>query len=535
MTVKEFSFDIEARNRMLAGIDLLAKAVGVTLGPRGRNVVIQSGSATPHITKDGDTVARTFEIEDRFENMGAQMVKEVASRTNSEAGDGTSTATVLAQAIAHEGVKLVAGGANPMDVKRGIDRAAAATTTALQEGARPVTGHDDIARVGTVSANGEAEIGTQIADAMERVGRDCVITVQENPGLFTETDVVEGLRFDSGYLSPHFVTDPERSTVSFEEAQILFYDGKLSSVQPLLPMLEAVNQSGCPLLIVADEVEGDVLSTLVVNNLRGGLKVAAVKAPGFGDRRRAMLEDIAVVTGGRVVSRDLGMKLETAGPEVLGHAAHVEITRESTTLVGGAGDADRIEERISRLRREVDDAAPGHERDALRERLAKLAGGVAVLRVGGTSEADLRERRDRVEDALNATRAAVEEGVTVGGGVALVRAGRMLDDLTGNNADENAGVKVVLKALNAPLVLIADNAGFDGTFVIGKVREAATDTFGFDAARGDYGDLMERGIIDPVKVVRIALENACSVAAAMITAQVAIADAAPEGEVDETA
>ncbi len=535
MTAKEFSFDIEARNRMLAGVDQLARAVGVTLGPRGRNVVLENGSTTPHITKDGDTVARTFELEDRFENMGAQMVKEVASRTNSEVGDGTSTATVLAQAIAHEGVKLVAGGANPMDVKRGIDRAAAATVAALRGAARAVTDQGDITHIGTVSANGEAEIGRQIADAMDRVGPDGVITVQENPGLATITEVVEGLRFDNGYLSPHFVTDPERSTVSFEDVYILLHDGKLSSLQPLVPILETVNQSGRPLLIVADDVEGEALSALVVNAVRGGLKVAAVKAPGFGDRRKAMLEDIAAVTGGRVISRDLGMTLEATGLEMLGRAARVEITRDSTTLVGGAGDTDRIEARIGQLRHEVDASTTGRERDALHERLAKLAGGVAILRVGGNSEAELRERRDRVEDALYATRAAVEEGITVGGGVALVRAGRVLDDLTGENADENAGVALVRKALNAPLIRIADNAGFDGTFVIGMVRDSEVDSFGFDAARGDYGDLVERGIIDPVKVGRIALENACSVAGAMITAQVAIADSMPDAKVEDAA
>lgn len=535
MTAKELSFDIEARNRMLAGVDLLARAVGVTLGPRGRNVVLENGATPPHITKDGDTVARSFELEDRFENMGAQMVKEVASRTHTEVGDGTSTATVLAQAIAHEGVKLVVGGANPMDVKRGIDRAAAATVIALRDAAHPVTAQGDIARIGTVSANGEAEIGMQIAEVMDRIGPDGVITVQENLGLSTITEVVEGMRFDNGYLSPHFVTDPERATVRLEDAHILLHDGKLSSLQPLVPLLEAANQSGRPLLIVADDVDGEALSALVVNAVRGGLRAAAVKAPGFGDRRRAMLEDIAVVTGGRVISRDLGMTLEATGLEMLGRASRVEITRESTTLVGGAGDRDRIEARIGQLRQEVDASTTDHERDAFRERLAKLAGGVAVLRVGGTSEAELRVRRDRVEDALNATRAAVEEGITVGGGVALVRAGRILDDLTGDNADENAGVALVRRALNAPLIRIADNAGFDGTFVIGKVREAEADTFGFDAARGDYGDLVERGIIDPVKVIRIALENACSVAGAMITAQVAIADAAPDAKVEDAA
>lgn len=531
MTAKEFSFDIEARNRMLAGVDILARAVGVTLGPRGRNVVLENGRGTPHITKDGDTVARAFELKDRFQNMGAQMVKEVASRTNSEAGDGTSTATVLAHAILHEGVKLIAGGANPMDVKRGIDRAAVATVKALRAAARPVDGQSDIAKVGTISANGEADIGAQIAEAMERVGSDGIITVEDNPGLATEIEIVEGMQFSSGYLSPHFVTDTEKAQVAFEDALILLHDGKLGSLQPLLPILEAVIRTGQPLLIVAEDIKGEALSGLVVNKLRGGLKVAAVKAPGFGDRRRAMLDDLATVTGGKVVSRDLGMTVDAAGVEMLGRVRRVKITRETTTLIGGAGAADAVKARAAQLHHELDEIPSGREAEALRERLAQLAGGVAILRVGGTSEIDVRERRDRVEDALNATRAAVEEGVIVGGGVALIRAGRALDWLTGNNPDENAGIALVRKALSAPLIRIADNAGFDGTFVIGKVRDAETEGFGFDAARGDYGDLVERGIIDPVKVVRIAFENACSVAGAMITTQVAIADAVSEDEV----
>ncbi|GGD42201.1 chaperonin GroEL [Sinisalibacter lacisalsi] len=530
MTAKEISFDIEARNRMLAGVDILARAVGVTLGPRGRNVVLERGGATPQITKNGDTVARVFDLEDRFQNLGAQIVKEVAARTNSEAGDGTSTATVLAQAVIHEGVKLIAVGANPMDVKRGIDRAAKATVAALHASARPVNGQDNIARVGTVSANGDTDIGAQIAEAMERVGRDGIITVADNPGYASEIEIVEGLQFLNGYLSPHFVTDPEKALVILDDAHILLHDGKLSSLQPLLPILEAVNQSGRQLLIIAEDVEGEALSALVVNKVRGGLTVAAVKAPGFGDRRKAMLDDIAAVTGGQLVSHDRGMTLEAAGIEVLGHARRVEITRETTTLVGGSGDTARIAARIAQVRHQLHDAPSGREAGALRERLSKLAGGVAILHVGGVSEAEVRERKDRVEDALNATRAAVEEGVTVGGGVALVRAGRILDDLNGNNHDENAGIALVRRALSAPLIQIANNAGFDGTFVIEKVRDAEMDSFGFDAAQGDYGDLMERGVIDPVKVVRIALENACSVAGTMITAQVAIAAAASEDE-----
>ncbi|RFP86037.1 chaperonin GroEL [Rhodobacteraceae bacterium 63075] len=535
MTAKEFSFDIEARNRMLTGVDILARAVGVTLGPRGRNVVLENGTASPHITKDGDTVARSFELEDRFQNMGAQMVKEVASRTNSEVGDGTSTATVLAQAMLHEGLKLVAGGANPMDVKRGIDRAASATVTALHAAAQPVDGQSDIAKVGTISANGEADIGTQIAEAMDHVGPDGVITVGDNPGLGTEIEIVEGMQFAGGYLSPHFITDYETSTVSFENALILLHDGKLSSLQPLLPILEAVTQSGQPLLIIAEDVEGEALSALVVNKLRAGLKVAAVKAPGFGDHRKALLEDIATVTGGQVVSRDLGMTVKAANLEMLGNVRQVKITRDATTLIGGSGEPDSIAVRVAQLRGELETASSDRETELLRERLAKLAGGVAIIHVGGMSETEVRERKDRVEDALNATRAAVEEGVTTGGGVALIRAGRILQDLSGDNADENAGISLVRRALNAPLIRIADNAGFDGTFVIGKIQDAETDTFGFDAANNDYGDLVERGIIDPVKVVRVAFENACSVAGAMITAQVAIADAVSDDEKVEIA
>ncbi|MEX1235010.1 MAG: chaperonin GroEL [Roseovarius sp.] len=537
MTAKEFSFDIEARNRMLTGVDKLARTVGVTLGPRGRNVVLENGPGRPHITKDGDTVARSFELEDRFQNMGAQMVKEVAARTNSEAGDGTSTATVLAQAIVHGGAKLVAGGANPMEVKRGIDRAAGAGVTALQAAARPVDGQRDIARIGTISANGDAGIGAQIAEAMEEVGPDGIITIDDSPSLETTIEIAQGMQFAQGYLSPHFVTDLDKLTTTFDDALILLYDGRLSSLQPLLPIVEAAHQSGQPLLVIAEDVEGEALSALVVNKLRSGLKVAAVKAPGFGDRRKAMLEDIAALTGGRMVSRDLGMTLESAGAETLGRARRVEITGESTTLIGGAGDTATIEARVSQLRQELQDAAsggtPGRDAEALRDRLAKLAGGVAILHVGGTSEAEVLERKDRVEDALNATQAAAEEGVIVGGGVALMRAGRILEDLSGDTPDENAGIALVRDALNAPLIRIADNAGFDGTFVIGQVRDGQADTFGFDAATGEYGDLVERGIIDPVKVVRVAFQNACSVAGAMITAQVAIADAVSDDEAAE--
>ncbi|MBR2656885.1 MAG: chaperonin GroEL [Loktanella sp.] len=526
MTAKEISFDITARNRLLEGVDILARAVGATLGPKGRNVILQSGAEKTQSTKDGATVAQVFELDDRFQNMGAQLVKQVAARTNITAGDGTSTATVLAHAILRDGVKLVAGGANPMDLKRGIDRAATATITALRTAARPVEGQSDIAKIGTISANGEEDIGTQIAEAIERVGPDGIITVEDNPGFATRAEIVEGMQFSNGYLSAYFVTDPERSTVTLDEALILLHDGKLSSLQSLLPILEAVSKTGQPLLIIADDVEGDLLSTLVVNKLRGGLQVAAVKAPGFGDRRKTMLEDIATLTGGAVLSGDLGMSVEAAGIATLGRARRVEITRGTTTLIGGAGDKDQIAQRIGQLRRALDDIERGREADNLRERLAKLARGVAVIHVGRMSEAEVRERKDRVVDALNATRAAVEEGVVVGGGVALVRAGQILRDLTGDNADENAGIALVHRALNAPLIQIADNAGFDGTFVIGKVWDANTDSFDFDAAQGNYGDLVQRGIIDPVKVVRIALENACSIAGAMITAQVVIADAA---------
>lgn len=533
MTAKQISYDIEARNRLLEGVEILARAVGVTLGPRGRNVVLANGSACPHVTKDGDSVARDFELEDRFQNMGAQILKQAAARTNEEAGDGTSTATVQAQAMIRDGVKLVAGGANPMDVARGIDRACDATIAALQGAARPVEGHDDIRHVGTVSANGEVEIGQQIADAMARVGQDGTITVEDAPGFETQTEVVEGTRFDSGYLSAHFVNDPKRSRVALEDAYILLFDGKLSHLSPLVPLLEAVSQAGRPLLVIADAVEGEALSALVVNTLRGGLSLAAAKAPGFGDRRKAILEDLACLTGGQVVSGDQGMRLEETGLEMLGRARRVEMTRQSTTLVGSAGDTAAIAARASQIRHALEVATSDGERDDLRQRLAGLAGGVAILRVGGQSEAEVRERRDRVEDALSATRAAVEEGVTAGGGLALVRAGRVLGDLTGDTRDENAGIALVRRALEAPLIQIANNAGFDGTFVIEKVRESDSDTYGFDAAQGDYGDLVARGIIDPVKVVRVALQNACSVASTMIMTQVAITDAVAESAIEQ--
>lgn len=535
MTAKAFLFDIEARNSMMQGVDTLARAVGVTLGPRGRNVVLENGAGKPHITKDGDSVARNFELENHFENMGVQILKEVAARTNEEAGDGTSTATLLAQALMHDGVKLVAGGANPMEVKRGIDRACTATVAALQDAARPVEGRGDIEHVGTVSANGEAEIGALIADAMERVGKDGVILVEENTGFGTEIDIVEGLQFDNGYLSAHFITDPETSGIAFENALILLYDGKISTLPPLIPILEAVSQAAHPLLIIADDVDGEALSTLVVNKLRGGLRVAAVKAPAFGDRRKAMLEDIAAITGGEVISPERGMKLEETGIDTLGRARRIAITRKSTTLVGGSGTPDAIAARVKQVRLELDEASTGVASDALRERLAKMAGGVAILRVGGGSEAEVRERKDRVEDALNATRAAVQEGVTVGGGAALLRASRILADLSGDTPDQDAGIALVRRALTAPLIRIADNAGHDGTYVIEKVRESDMVGFGFDAASGDYGDLRARGIIDPVKVVRIALENACAVAGAMITTQVAIADVQAEDELAQSA
>ena len=524
MGAKDVRFDTDARDRMLRGVNILADAVKVTLGPKGRNVVIDKSFGSPRITKDGVTVAKEIELADKFENMGAQMVKEVASRTNDEAGDGTTTATVLAQAIVREGMKAVAAGMNPMDLKRGIDMATAKVVAAIKAAARPVKDSDEVAQVGTISANGEAEIGRQIADAMQKVGNEGVITVEENKGLETSTDVVEGMQFDRGYLSPYFVTNADKMIAELEDAYILLHEKKLSSLQPMVPLLEAVIQSQRPLLIVAEDVEGEALATLVVNKLRGGLKIAAVKAPGFGDRRKAMLQDIAILTGGQVISDDLGMKLENVGIDMLGRAKKISINKDNTTIVDGAGDKAEIEARVAQIRAQIEETTSDYDREKLQERVAKLAGGVAVIRVGGMTEVEVKERKDRVDDALNATRAAVQEGIVVGGGVALVQAGKGLDDLKGANSDQNAGIAIVRRALEAPLRQIAENAGVDGAVVAGKVRESKDASFGFNAQTEEYGDMFKFGVIDPAKVTRTALEDAASVASLLITTEAMIAD-----------
>jgi chaperonin GroEL len=524
MSAKDVKFNTEARNKMLRGVNILADAVKVTLGPKGRNVVIEKSFGAPRITKDGVTVAKEIELEDKFENMGAQMVKEVASRTNDEAGDGTTTATVLAQAIVREGMKAVAAGMNPMDLKRGIDLAVSRVVAHIKAEARDVTNSDEVAQVGTISANGEAEIGRQIADAMQKVGNEGVITVEENKGLETETDVVEGMQFDRGYLSPYFVTNPEKMTTELEDAVILLHEKKLSSLQPMVPLLESVIQSQKPLLIVAEDVEGEALATLVVNKLRGGLKIAAVKAPGFGDRRKAMLQDIAVLTGGQVISEDLGMKLENVTIDMLGTARKVSITKDETTIVDGHGEKAEIEARVAQIRQQIEETTSDYDREKLQERLAKLAGGVAVIRVGGATEVEVKERKDRVDDALNATRAAVQEGVVVGGGVALIHGAKAIEGLTGVNSDQNAGIAIVRKALEAPLRQIAENSGVDGSVVAGKIRESNDPTFGFNAQTEEYGDLFKFGVIDPAKVVRTALEDAASVAGLLITTEAMVAE-----------
>ena len=524
MAAKDVKFDTDARNRMLKGVNTLADAVKVTLGPKGRNVVLDKSFGAPRITKDGVSVAKEIELEDKFENMGAQMVKEVASRTNDEAGDGTTTATVLAQAIVREGMKSVAAGMNPMDLKRGIDLATSKVVEAIKAAARPVSDSDEVAQVGTISANGEEEIGRQIADAMQKVGNEGVITVEENKGLDTETDVVEGMQFDRGYLSPYFVTNPDKMTTELEDAIILLHEKKLSSLQPMVPLLESVIQSGKPLLIIAEDVEGEALATLVVNKLRGGLKIAAVKAPGFGDRRKAMLQDIAILTGGQVISEDLGMKLESVTIDMLGSAKRVSITKDETTIVDGAGDKAEIEARVSQIRGQIEETTSDYDREKLQERVAKLAGGVAVIRVGGMSEVEVKERKDRVDDALNATRAAVQEGIVVGGGVALVQAGKTLDGLEGVNPDQNVGITIVRKALEAPLRQIAENSGVDGSVVAGKIRESGDASFGFNAQTEEYGDMFKFGVIDPAKVVRTALQDASSVAGLLITTEAMVAD-----------
>ena len=524
MSAKDVKFSTDARSRMLKGVNILADAVKVTLGPKGRNVVLDKSFGAPRITKDGVSVAKEIELEDKFENMGAQMVKEVASRTNDEAGDGTTTATVLAQAIVKEGMKAVAAGMNPMDLKRGIDLATSKVVDHIKSASRKVENSDEVAQVGTISANGEAEIGRQIADAMQKVGNEGVITVEENKGLETETDVVEGMQFDRGYLSPYFVTNADKMIAELDDCMILLHEKKLSSLQPMVPLLESVIQSQKPLLIIAEDVEGEALATLVVNKLRGGLKIAAVKAPGFGDRRKAMLQDIAILTGGQVISEDLGMKLENVTIDMLGRAKKVSITKDNTTIVDGAGEKAEIEARVSQIRTQIEETTSDYDREKLQERVAKLAGGVAVIRVGGMTEVEVKERKDRVDDALNATRAAVQEGIVVGGGVALVQGAKALEGLTGANSDQNAGIAIVRKALEAPLRQIAENAGVDGSVVAGKVRESTDLRFGYNAQTDEYGDMFKFGVIDPAKVVRTALEDAASIAGLLVTTEAMVAD-----------
>ena len=524
MAAKDVQFGTNARNRMLNGVNILADAVKVTLGPKGRNVVIDKSFGAPRITKDGVTVAKEIELEDKFENMGAQMVKEVASRTNDEAGDGTTTATILAQAIVKEGMKSVAAGMNPMDLKRGIDLATSKVVESIKKASRVVKDSDEVAQVGTISANGEAAIGQQIADAMQKVGNEGVITVEENKGLETETEVVEGMQFDRGYLSPYFVTNPEKMIAEMEDCLVLLHEKKLSSLQSMVPLLEAVIQSSKPLLIIAEDIEGEALATLVVNKLRGGLKIAAVKAPGFGDRRKAMLQDLGILTGGQVISEDLGMKLENVTMDMLGTAKKITITKDETTVIDGNGEKAEIEARVSQIRQQIEETTSDYDKEKLQERVAKLAGGVAVIRVGGMTEIEVKERKDRVDDALNATRAAVQEGVVVGGGVALMQGAKALAKVKGENSDQDAGVGIVRRALEAPLRQIAENAGVDGAVVAGKVRESDDPAFGFNAQTEEYGDLFKSGVIDPAKVVRTALEDAASIAGLLITTEAMVAD-----------
>ena len=524
MPSKDVKFGQDARDRMLRGVDILANAVKVTLGPKGRNVVLDKAFGAPRITKDGVTVAKEIELEDKFENMGAQMLKEVASKTSEVAGDGTTTATVLAQAIMREGAKSVAAGANPMDLKRGIDLAVAAVVAELKAKAKKVTSNDEIAQVGTISANGDIEIGAKIAEAMKKVGNEEVITVEESKSLVTELDVVEGMQFDRGYLSPYFITNADKMIVELESPYILIHEKKLAGLQAMLPILEAVVQASKPLLIIAEDVEGEALATLVVNKLRGGLKVAAVKAPGFGDRRKAMLEDIAVLTGGTVVSEDLGIKLETVTLNMLGRAKKVTIDKESTTLVDGAGKKIDIESRVKQIKAQIEDTSSDYDREKLQERLAKLSGGVAVIKVGGATEVEVKERKDRVDDALHATRAAVEEGVVPGGGVALLRAIKALETLKSDNDDQKVGIQIVRKSLQAPARQIFENAGEDGSVIVGKILESSKYAYGYNAQSGQYGDLVADGVIDPTKVVRCALQDAASVAGLLVTTEAMIAE-----------
>jgi chaperonin GroEL len=524
MPAKEVKFSVEARDSMLRGVNMLADAVKVTLGPKGRNVVLDKSYGAPRITKDGVTVAKEIELPDKFENMGAQMVREVASRTSTEAGDGTTTATVLAQAIVREGAKSVAAGMNPMDLKRGIDLAVAAVVETVRARSKKISTSAEIAQVGIISANGDREVGEMLARAMETVGNEGVITVEEAKSLTTELDIVEGMQFDRGYLSPYFVTDAEKMVAELEDAYVLLHEKKLSSLQGLLPVLEAVVQSARPLLIVAEDVEGEALATLVVNRLRGGLKVAAVKAPGFGDRRKAMLEDIAVLTGGQVVSEELGIKLENVTPDMLGRAKRIRVDKENTTIVEGAGAREDIQGRIVQIRAQIEETTSDYDREKLQERLAKLAGGVAVIRVGGASEVEVRERKDRVEDAMHATRAAVEEGIVAGGGTALLYAARALEGVKPANDDQRVGIEIVRRALQAPARQIATNAGMDGSIVVGRLTDQGNVNFGFDAQTGEFGDLVETGIIDPAKVVRVALQDAASVAGLLITTEAMVAE-----------
>ena len=524
MAAKDVRFSSDARDRMLRGVDILANAVKVTLGPKGRNVVIDKSFGAPRITKDGVSVAKEIELEDKFENMGAQMVREVASKTNDTAGDGTTTATVLAQAIVKEGAKYVAAGMNPMDLKRGVDMAAAEAVKDIKARSKKIKSSDEVAQVGTISANGDASIGKMIAEAMQKVGNEGVITVEEAKSLETELDVVEGMQFDRGYLSPYFITNAEKMIVELEDPYILIFEKKLSSLQAMLPVLESVVQTGKPLLIIAEDVEGEALATLVVNKLRGGLKVAAVKAPGFGDRRKAMLEDIAILTNGQMIAEDLGIKLENVALPMLGRAKKVRIDKENTTIVDGAGSKKEIEGRVAQIKAQIEETTSEYDREKLQERLAKLAGGVAVIRVGGATEVEVKEKKDRVDDALNATRAAVEEGIVPGGGTALLRAKKAVSALKSTNADIQAGINIVLKALEAPIRQIVENAGCEGSIVVGKILENSSQTYGFNAQTEEYVDMIKAGIVDPAKVVRTALQDAASVSGLLITTEAMIAD-----------
>ena len=524
MAAKDVRFSSDARERMLRGVDILANAVKVTLGPKGRNVILDKSFGAPRITKDGVTVAKEIELEDKFENMGAQMVREVASKTNDTAGDGTTTATVLAQAIVREGAKSVAAGMNPMDLKRGVDLAVAEAVKDIAKRAKKIKDSAEVAQVGTISSNGDKSIGKMIADAMQKVGNEGVITVEEAKSLETELDVVEGMQFDRGYLSPYFITNAEKMLAELEDPYILIHEKKLSSLQPMLPVLEAVVQTGKPLVIIAEDIEGEALATLVVNKLRGGLKVAAVKAPGFGDRRKAMLEDIAILTGGTMIAEDLGIKLENVNLQMLGKAKRVRIEKENTTIINGSGAKKDIEGRVGQIKAQIEETTSDYDKEKLQERLAKLAGGVAVIRVGGATEVEVKEKKDRVDDALNATRAAVEEGIVAGGGVALLRAKAAVSKLKSENADEEAGIKIVLRALESPIRQIVENSGVEGSIVVGKILENKSQTYGFDAQTEQYVDMIEAGIVDPAKVVRAALQDAASVAGLLITTEAMVAE-----------